>query len=244
MYADWLDDRGRDREAATVRRFLPEVQLAVRAGADLPAVMLRVARQDPDGPGWGGHAEPARPADPPPRLGPERVVYQRVDRDFSGWRKVMWLPPVLIAVSSVMRVATSGHRAAGPPPAARDAGPPPTAVGAGRWTADCASPVPWDPAELTGYALRLADGRTTVEFRFTGPETVVTSLDGPAGTVRRMEGSWWVDAVGALTVSGPDGRREFVLAKVAAVRDRYEVKRDGRQETYAREKLAGAADRP
>jgi hypothetical protein len=105
-------------------------------------------------------------------------------------------------------------------------------------------PVPWDPAELTGYALRRVGEGPALEFRFTGPGAAETTVGGSAAFVGPVPGRWWVDDLGALNLTGPNGNRALVLSRVRAAGDRFEVIRDGLRETYVREKLARATDRP
>src|SRR5689334_13038022 len=101
VYADWLQDCGRDREAATVRRFLPDIRAELAAGMGVPAVQELVARQDPGGSGWGLESPPAGPALAVQRRAPLTVTSAAPDgrgrdRGVGGWLAVVLVVKVLV----------------------------------------------------------------------------------------------------------------------------------------------------
>jgi uncharacterized protein (TIGR02996 family) len=254
VYADWLQEHGRDAEAANLRRFLPDVQAAVRSGRDLWFVMAQVARLGPGAAGWG---LPAPPPALPPAPRPEPGAW--VPEDRPGWTPgpaLIWF--LGVALLGLFRAGCSADRDRYP------------AGGDGRMSKEAFAeiervakggseprtgyrPTPdldrdrksgdirdarWDPFEVVGQTLRLEDDSAVLAFTFAADGSVVYRVGRKGGILLPARGRWQIDERGALDITGPDGKPAYLLTKEYTDGHRYQVTRGGRSEVFVRERPA------
>jgi uncharacterized protein (TIGR02996 family) len=236
VYADWLQENGRDAEAAAIRVHLPAVRAAVVAGHDLAGVLVAATRHPPGSPAWeavyGPRSDVPVSVSPPPRpRTPTRESWSDGHRGERGSLSPLALVPlVYLFLLGFRSLVSSTHldRAAITPPG-------PVQLPAA-WVREPAVPVPpaavaWDRAEVAGHTFREAGGGKWLAFRADG-----TATAGAAPSAAGTQASWWVDASGALELTAWPGGQPSRLHKLRADGDRYEVVRDGRPEAYVRQR--------
>jgi uncharacterized protein (TIGR02996 family) len=221
VYADWLDDHERDREAANIRRFLPEVREAVQAGCERWAIMAMVVRQEPTGPGWGHYIRPE------PGPSPREVVLHPADNPppsgSVGNLVLVWVGfAVFLAVTRVGYESVR-QRAQEPPPRAEALFPP-------MFKSD----------EVAGYTFRLVHDRDVLVLALAADGQATVDIGFKDRRVVRLAGRWVITFDGVLIVFRLEGGPIARLAKVRAEGDRFEVTRFGEKDIFTRERLPAA----
>ena len=261
VYADWLQEDGRDAEAHVVRSHLPALREPVRSGHEVVKVVATAAVVPPGSPAWEVlFGRPPASADDfvgalptwpePAPLRVERPAEQRVQPPgpqllfvpilfgFVILARLVMNPPVRLIDPPATFQVSDGVRYTPPQaPSKWDALPRlPTVAAPGR--------ARWDRADVAGYTFRRVDGRDeerTFAFRPDGSAEVVVARRGHGAV--RLTLTWAVDADGAIDITAPPSGRtppaQPRLTRLFLVRELgnlYEVERDGRGELYVRER--------
>ena len=246
VYADWLDEHGRDAEATAIRTHLPALRDAVLNGHELPLILSVAADCPPTHPMWNlmfGLPVRIDPPVPAPEPAPPAPAPRPVELPAESPREdPSWAPVAgLIAV-----VALGALRAL---PSAPDYQMKPVPVDTRDWTYRQSEPPPhlplkvpatarpapravhkWDPAEVAGYTFRrLPDvpGSSSLTFRADG--TVVRS-DAPGGAAER----WVIGPDGDVQIIGAFSNVTARLVKLHQMQNLYDIECDGRSYLYAR----------
>lgn len=263
VYADWLQEAGRDAEAGAIRIHLPQLREPVRAGYDAANVVAMAAVHPPGGEFW--ELAYGRPPEPPAEFvdalptwpdPPHLEVERPGERPAPGTDLRYLLVPLLIVTVSVLR--SMGPRPDRPPAMAfapvrfpddarttvPKAGPKaivPGSLPSAKSTPDATR---WDRGEVAGYAFRRVDGGDeAVTYTFAADGSVIFTSGLPGRPAVRMSVAWAIDADGAVEITAlPSNgveerwRRLARLVLVRAEGARYEVKRNGRSEAFVRER--------
>jgi uncharacterized protein (TIGR02996 family) len=259
VYADWLQEAGRDAEAAAIRAHLPELREPVRAGYDPAKVVAMASVHPPGGELW--EIAYGRPPAPPPEFvdalptwpdPPHLQVERPTERRAEGsGLQYLAIPMILVGMSILRAMVNHAERPPAMPVAplrfpddirttVPKAGPKATVPGSLQSTPRA---IPWDRAEVAGYTFRRVDGgdeAVTYAFADDGSVTFTSGLPGRPAV--RMNVAWAIEADGAIEItalpSSEVTERWRRLARLVLMRTegtRYEVKRDGRAELYVRE---------
>src|SRR5262245_12807917 len=258
VYADWLQEAGRDAEAQVIRADLPALRWPVRSGHEVTEVVAAAAVFPP-----GSHAfetifgrPPAETVEFPAQLPtwPEPVSL-RVERPAERHARPNSLPVLFVGVV-LMTVVRAGLNRPDPQPvlskfpteAIRPAeSPGPTLPPA--WAksltvptrpAALHGPARWERSDVAGYTFRRVDGEDedrTFIFRGDGTaEVFVTRRGHPAV---RLTPVWSIDTEGGIDIGAPPSgqtpasmRRLTQLILIRELGSLYEVQRDGRMELY------------
>jgi uncharacterized protein (TIGR02996 family) len=212
VYADWLDEHGREAAAATLRRLLPDAQAAVAAGNPPQVVMSQIARLGVAS-GWGLPMPAAKPAALP--VAPPLGSFERQPTSDPGRQVLWWL--AFGAVLFLVRLFAGGGFAPREPD-------PPVKIDLFRphWRAD----------ELVRHTFELQSDTEVLVVAMDegGKARITTGKKGEAPT--RFDGRWSIVPYGPLRVTRADGTLVCELEKVGDRFDRYEVKRVGRGEVF------------
>src|SRR5262245_2837378 len=256
VYADWLQDHGRDTEAAALRKLLPGVKAAVRAGHHLPSIMTLIALKEAGIPGWGLPApKPALPPAPPL----ESAARTSVDGS-GGWTprpRPFWsLGIILLGVFRMwFDAARQRDPAEGDGRISKEAfaeiqrlakGDSQPRIG-NRPTSDSdrdrksgdtrdATAGRWNPVDVAGQALRLEHDSAVLTFTFAADGSVVYRVARQGAVPLPARRRSRIDEQGGLNITAPDGKPGYLLTKERSDGDRYQVTRDGRSEVFVREK--------
>jgi uncharacterized protein (TIGR02996 family) len=223
VYADWLQEAGRDAEATAVRAHLPALRTAVRNGKDLAHVLLVATLYPPGGPVWNAAfgLSPAPdapgPAQAAPTPRPAWTSQAAGQRDQPSWGPALF--PILYCAVALVRVLAPSSDRHGPDPspdesrqrlqriveqsrAARDTRPGPSAPLARPWGTDV----------TTGSAARPAGGRSASPPTVLQPSGTAVGTTGWNGPVR-----WTVEPDGWITLTSTDGSRATRMIRVPVV---------------------------
>src|SRR4051794_8936729 len=241
VYADWLQERGRDPEAAAVRRFLPDIRAELAAGRDPAAVWGLVARQDPGGPAGGLGTPPARPPLIVPASAPLTVPQASQetrgrDLGLGGWLGIVIVGKAVVLLSLGV-VRKESDQTSQPAPLnltqflTEDQLRYSRVVKDGKEyvTFPIRSRPPddrWHPAELPGYTLRVehAPGLVAIAFGADGRATMFTWPCPGIGFPAVASGRWAVDdADGVLTITGLAEGDPVRVRKLQGAGDYYKV---------------------
>ena len=216
VYADWLEEHGREAEAAALRRLLPDAQAAVAAGGSPNVVMALLARVGTVG-GWGLPIPPAKPAALP--AAPPLGEFERQPASDPGRQFLLWL-----AFAGLIFL---GRLIAGGAFAPREPDQP--------VRTDHLFRPHWHADELVRHTFELQSDTEVLVVAMDegGKARIATGKTGEPPT--RFDGRWSIVPYGPLRVTRADGTPVCELEKVNAQVDHYEVNRGGRREVFMRD---------
>ena len=240
VYADWLQEAGRDAEAMAIRSHLPALRDAIWNGHDLSFVLTLATSHPPGDPVWNAaFGLPLNLPDPEPvPIAPPRqpVWTTAPERDGPSWGPAVF--PILYFVFVLIRaIATSPDRQRTEPsveqsrqqiqrivdksPAARDFRPappdPPTQL--------------WGRAGTTGSNFQPA--RPEVESKPTAcpPDRTMPASSGWNGPVR-----WTIQPDGWITLTSGDGSKSSRIFQVPVASGTKPAEREGTTDLNIRPK--------
>jgi uncharacterized protein (TIGR02996 family) len=215
VYADWLDDHGRDREAANLRRLLPDAQTAVYLNGESPnAVMGQLARLDiVDGWGLPMPAAPARALPPAPPPGP----YEFAPRRSRGSQILMWF--LFAGIIAVVRIAVhvAQDAAEKAPPAAQLFDP------------------SWHASDVAGHTFYLDSDSEVLVLGMAENRVAQVTMGKKGDAPTQVPGRWSIQPNGPLQVRSSDGSLICELQLKGVRFDVYTVIRAGRTEIFTRD---------
>jgi uncharacterized protein (TIGR02996 family) len=216
VYADWLEEHGREAEAVTLRRLLPDAQGAVAAGESPTLVMMQIARLG-RADGWGLPMPPAKPAALP--AAPPLGQFERQPASDAGRQLLLWV--AFGGLIFLGRLIVEGGLAPREPD-------PPVRI-------DHLFRPHWQADELVRHTFELQSDTEVLVVAMDegGKARIATGKKGEPPT--RFAGRWSIRPYGPLVVTRADGTPVCELEKVDARLDRYEVNRAGRREVFTRD---------